>query len=247
MKKILLALLTLLVCFSGKHCFGQNNDAFLEVNYSEIEKFVNQNEKVYNELMARFMEGDTLLAINELKYIFYGTNYSSKYQYKELSREASQLIKEEKYEEGLKMCREELKVSPTSLDILFREWICLKELELNADTCEIQISQLFYLILSTGDGKTAKTAFKVMEVPDEYIIIYNVFGANVKAQALIGNCDVMTLYDDDPDKTWDVYFDITLHLEKLSKLFGDFSSPKKAPKKSKKGKKAKASASIQFE
>lgn len=247
MKKILLALLTLLVCFSGKLCFGQNNDAFLEVNYSEIEKFVNQNEKVYNELMARFMKGDTLLEINELKYIFYGTSYSSKYRYKELSREAAQLIKEEKYEEALKMCREELKVSPTSLDILFREWICLKELELNADTCEIQISQLFYLILSTGDGKTAKTAFKVMEVPDEYIIIYNVFGANVKAQALVGNCDVMTLYDDDPDKTWDVYFDITLHLEKLSKLFGDFSSPKKAPKKSKKGKKEKASASIQFE
>lgn len=247
MKKILVILFIFWAGLSFNQSFGQEKGDFLEVDYADIEKFVEKNGNVYEQLMGRFIEGDTLLSLNELKYIFYGTHYSSKWSYDDLSDEANNLMKAEKYEEALKLCRKELEKSPTSLDILFRTWICLKELDLDAENYETRISQLFYVILSTGDGKTAKTAFKVMEVPDEYIIIYNVFGAKVKQQALVGLCDVMTLYDEDPNESWDVYFDITLHMEKLNKLFGGYSKPSKAPKKSKKSKKEKVSGSIQFE
>ena len=244
MKKILFVALAIFVCLSVNPCFGQKKSNFLKVDYSEIEKYVIQNEDAFNTLMNRFISEDTTLTLNELKYVFYGVHYSSKYGYEDVSKETQALIKEEKYEDALEKCREELKNSPTSLDILFSAMRCAENLDEveTANGYQTRILQILDLIFATGDGKSAKTALKVMEVSDEYFIIYAVLGANVKGQALVGNCDVMTLYDDDPDQTMDVYFDITLHMEMLNELFGGTSKPHKSHKKSK-----KASAKIVFD
>ena len=101
----------------------------------------------------------------------------------------------------------------------------------------IQIEQIVGVILSSGDGRTEKTAFKVLEVSDEYCILYGIFGLNLKSQALIGHCDKMTVYEDEaPDETFDIYFDVSLHLAHLDELFGVMDKADKMMKKSKKSK-----------
>ena len=85
--------------------------------------------------------------------------------------------------------------------------------------------------------RTEKTAFKVLEVSDEYCILYGIFGLNLKSQALIGHCDQMTVYEDEaPDETFDIYFDVSLHLAHLDELFGVMDKADKMMKKSKKSK-----------
>lgn len=246
MKKILVAAFAIFIGLSAIPCLGQKSNDFLKVDYSEIKKFVTQNDADFKALMDRFVSADTTLTLDELKYVFYGVHYAPEYDYNDLSGDTRTLIKEEKYEDALQKCREELKNSPSSMEILFYAWLCAKELDdLEAETVyNTRLSMLLDLVFATGDGQSAQTALKIMEVSDEYLIIYAVFGANVKKQALVGLCDVMTLYEDDPEQTVDVYFDITLHMENLNKLFGKSSKPKKPAKKSKK---AKASAQIVFD
>ncbi len=70
-------------------------------------------------------------------------------------------------------------------------------------------------IVASGDGKTAKTAYKVIAVDEEYTIL-NYIGADLKRQSLQDNCDVMECTLD--EKPVVIYFDVTIPLEVESKL-----------------------------
>ena len=216
-------------------CLAQDQKT-LKVDYPKIEKFVKSNDNQFEQLMTRFVEGDTTLTLDELANIYYGSFYSSKYSYKDASSALRDKMKEKDYENAFVLCKEELKQSPASLDLLYKASVCAKKKGENNDLYDQRIMQILDVIFSSGDGKSEKTAYKVVAVSDEYFIIYGVFGANLKEQALIGQCDRMTVYEDDaPGETVDLYFDVSLHLSQLDVLFGGkpLSGPKKSGKKGK--------------
>lgn len=234
MKKIIAPTIFLLFfCLTCLHGFAQGKQDFLDVNYASIEKFVTQQEAQYDSLMQRFIKGDTTLTLDEVKYVFYGCYYSLKYDYTNPSQELMTAYKEKRYEDVLNLGSKELKKSPAQLAILFRMCVAAleQEDEEKAQLYKTRLLQIVDVILSSGDGKSAKTAYKVLEVSDEYVILYGVFGVNVKQQALSGNCDIMTVYEgENLDETVDIYFDVTLHMATLNNLFGT-PSHKKAKKK----------------
>ena len=99
------------------------------------------------------------------------------------------------------------------------------------------------LLQASGDGREQKTAYKVVDISDEYFIIYAILGLNLRQQSLAGNCDVMTVYDEaSPDDTVDIWFDVSLHLSALDKLFGGSDSRSHDSKAKKSGKKSKRKA-----
>ena len=235
MKKTLI--IAVLMLFTGFSLTAQNDKSFLDIDYKVIEKFAKNQTKDFTALVNRFNSGDTTLTDMEVAKIYYGSYFSSDYSYKDASSELRDLMKSESYRPAFEQCKKELEKSPCSLDLLLKAYTCANHLGESKALYSIQIEQIVEVILSSGDGRSEKTAFKVLEVSDEYCIIYGIFGLNLKQQALVGHCDQMTVYEDDaPDETFDIYFDVSLHLAHLDELFGTFDKAQKMMKKSKKSK-----------
>ena len=235
MKKTLI--ITVLMLFTGFSLTAQNDKSFLDIDYKVIEKFAKNQTKDFTALVNRFNSGDTTLTDMEVAKIYYGSYFSSDYSYKDASSELRDLMKSESYRPAFEQCKKELEKSPCSLDLLLKAYTCANHLGESKALYSIQIEQIVEVILSSGDGRSEKTAFKVLEVSDEYCIIYGIFGLNLKQQALVGHCDQMTVYEDDaPDETFDIFFDVSLHLAHLDELFGTFDKAQKMMKKSKKSK-----------
>ena len=235
MKKTLI--ITVLMLFTGFSLTAQNDKSFLDIDYKVIEKFAKNQTKDFTALVNRFNSGDTTLTDMEVAKIYYGSYFSSDYSYKDASSELRDLMKSESYRPAFEQCKKELEKSPCSLDLLLKAYTCANHLGESKALYSIQIEQIVEVILSSGDGRSEKSAFKVLEVSDEYCIIYGIFGLNLKQQALVGHCDQMTVYEDDaPDETFDIFFDVSLHLAHLDELFGTFDKAQKMMKKSKKSK-----------
>ena len=220
-------LIAVLLLFAGLSLTAQQKDkSFLNIDYKAMEKFAKNQTEDFTALVNRFNSGDTTLTDMEVAKIYYGSYFSPDYSYKDASKDLRDLMKSESYQSesyrpAFEQCKKELEKSPCSLDLLLKAYTCANRLGENNALYSIQIGQIVEVILSSGDGRTEKTAFKVLEVSDEYCILYGIFGLNLKSQALIGHCDKMTVYEDEaPDETFDIYFDVSLHLAHLDELFG---------------------------
>ncbi len=230
--------IAVLLLFAGLSLTAQQNGkSFLTIDYKAMEKFAKNQTEDFKALVNRFNSGDTTLTDVEVAKIYYGSYFSPDYSYKDASKELRDLMKSESYRPAFEQCKKELEKSPCSLDLLLKAYTCANHLGESNALYSTQIGQIVNVILSSGDGRTEKTAFKVLEVSDEYCILYGIFGLNLKSQALIGHCDRMTVYEDeDPDETFDIYFDVSLHLAHLDELFGVMDKADKMMKKSKKSK-----------
>jgi hypothetical protein len=74
-------------------------------------------------------------------------------------------------------------------------------------------------LVSSGDGKTAETAYEVVSVAEEYDAVY-VFGLTVKSQALVSSDsprDLITAIDED-GKEVSIYFNPAAHFARLAKM-----------------------------
>ncbi|MBO4488145.1 MAG: DUF4919 domain-containing protein [Bacteroidales bacterium] len=240
-KKIRLLLIALLLCVANTPLKAQMGDKPLNVDYQKIEKFVQSQPDKFGALMTRFSAGDSSLTVEELATLYYGSFFSTDYDYEGASKALVDLKKQEDYKNAMDLCLKELEKSPCSIDLLFDAWLFAKELGQDNSLYGHRLNQILSVILASGDGREQKTAYKVVAVSDEYFIIYAVLGLNLRKQALVGNCDVMTVYDEAaPDDTVDIWFDVSLHMSALDKLFGGMdmkSGNKKAKKSGKKSKK----------
>lgn len=119
----------------------QNKKDFLRVDYKEIETFVTEHEEEYNALMQRFISGDESLTKDELKMVYFGSYFSSKYDYEEPSDELKEAMTVRHHRPGqlpkshcseindpsyvgdkrtkvVDLCRQELEKSPVNLELL---------------------------------------------------------------------------------------------------------------------------------
>ncbi|MCR5553935.1 MAG: DUF4919 domain-containing protein [Bacteroidales bacterium] len=233
MKKLII--IAVLLLFTGLSLTAQKNSkSFLNIDYKEMEKFAKNQPEDFTALIHRFNSGDTTLTDMEVAKIYYGSYFSADYSYKEASSELRDLLKSKSYKSVLEQCKKELEKSPCSLDLLLKAFICTSNLGESVALYSTQIEQIVGVIFSSGDGRTENTALKVLEVSDEYCIIYGILNLNLKQQALVGHCDRMTVYEnEDSQNTFDIYFDVSLHLAHLDKLFGGFDKSTKKMKKSK--------------
>ena len=219
MKKIMF--FSVLLLFAGLSLMAQTKEeSFLDIDYKAMENFAKNHTSEFNALINRFNSGDTTLTDMEVAKIYYGSYFSSDYSYEEASEKLRELMSSKSYKAAFELCKKELEKSPCSLDLLFKAKYCYYNLGENNGLYLNQIRMILGVILSSGDGRTEETAFKVLAVSDEYCILYSVFGVYIKKQALIGHCDRMTVYEEkDPDTLYEIYFDVSLHLSKLSKMF----------------------------
>lgn len=227
MKKLFVALMVVCSLMGVK---AQNQEdshkSSLDVNLDSIESFVSQNKDVHKALLDRHIAGDTTLTIEECAIVYYGYCFNPVYDGDYVpTTEAEGYFREGKYDKARSIFEKSLSVNPVSLRTIFKSMVCayVANDTLRSDVLKVRFAQLANVILSSGDGCSVDSGFWVLEVSDEYAILYDLFRVEkVNSQALIegknGPCDKMNVTID--GKEMDLYFNVSLSMLKLQRMFG---------------------------
>lgn len=222
-------LLQFLCVFSFLQSIAQDNSYnALPVNLDYVFKEIKDENSsyFYPNLLEKFKNNDTTLTIMDYRFLYYG--YAKQHSYKPygISKHAEEIQKilfnKELKNDDYLLLEEKIAMSltddPFDLKMIVRLINVYKYLK-KEDLAEKLIykhNMLIDTILGSGDGLSCETAFQVINVSDEYVIL-NVFGFQSKSQAMIdGTCDFLTLEDPNKEIGIDgIYFNIEIPFKKL--------------------------------
>lgn len=202
----------------------------LKVDYEAIKKFVNEKPEEHQALFERFVSADTTLSLEEVAIIYYG-NRIKPLIYPGGNPEARnysvrKLNSEEKWLEALEASDAKNLVVPTELRTQWDGTVAAYSIKDQWRLLPyfIRYRQLVNVIIASGDGKSTETAFKVVNVDDESVVMIQSLGiTSIGTQALIyvNNVpfDKITAKAGDEEKT--IFFDITLWFEFLAKALSN--------------------------
>lgn len=170
----------------------------------------------YSELLARAKAQDSTLDFGQLRTAFTQTEEYNPYGFDEESRDAAmKALREKDYAQAMQLADKILSQNYLDLDGHLIGWEAARNLK---DTAKEQqhnfmLEGLLKAIASSGDGKSSKTAWKVIFVREEYVFT-RILGAKVESQALVTedghNVDALTVtLPGDPNKHT-LYFNVDI-------------------------------------
>lgn len=200
MKNLIVLFLATIVSFS---VFSQNQ-TFTDLDYENIRKAVSDPDAstYYPKLMQRFLDSDVTLTDDEFRLLYYGHLYQNNYDPYSPAMEHNAL--------ALYLKKETL--TPADCDAIINYTnISMNDFPFNfhhlrmavyayhvkgdlkeADNRMKMLNGIINAILSSGDGKSLRTAFHVVYPPHEYEIV-NFLGFNAEYQKLNNVWDIISL------------------------------------------------------
>lgn len=199
----------------------------LDINYSEMEKEINDenSESYYPKLLQRYNDFDSTLTIWEYALVYYGFSFHENYmKAQSADKDIKKIANEEDYEKTITVCEQVLKINPVSLDANNEIGYALFKLgkpESEWKKYQTRYRAIRKVIAMSGDGLSAKTAFKVIFVSDEYNMMYSYFEiSKIHSQALTNEaCDRFKIDPGEYYSNSEIYFDISRKLIKMQDLF----------------------------
>jgi hypothetical protein len=223
-----LALLSLFLALFAYHAASGQKAHFSPVDREKVRKAVTDSlaPTYYPKLMDRFNAFDTSLTLVEYRLLYYGYVFQDGYSAFpiEKKKEIQEAINDKDFEKAEDISDTVLDECPISLTGNYYKGLSLFYAYADGTDYTLYRSRLVHLIaaiLSSGNGLTAKTAFKTIFVADEYQIIYTHFKIEqFLSQSLIGQCDLLAVK---PSAAWphkEIYFDTSESLRKEAELIG---------------------------
>lgn len=198
---------------------------FRAPDYSIIKKNIEdkKSEFYYPELLKRLQRNDTLLTGNQYRHLYFGYTFQKEYKPYKTSNKAEEMTKyyrgegitEKDVPAGIKLFREALEENPFDLramNYLVYMYRLVKDENMAQKTAS-NFHGLLGAILASGDGMKCETAFHVISVTDEYVLL-NTFQMAMKSQSLTGKCDYI-VFEKDQYKVPGLYFDISRFYGKI--------------------------------
>lgn len=229
---IVASLLVLISCSTNKKATIKNGDASVTANapdYEQIKKDINKkdSEFYYPELLRRFQEADTTLSLEQLRHFYYGTATRPEYNpYQfDLSKALNEALEQKDLQQAKSIIDRQLAKDPTNLKFYMQKMMVNIDLygreSEEANNAFFQVYMLLSAILSSGDGKTKESAIYVINIADEYALMYR-FGVTPTSQSLVRengqSYDRMELTNNEKGLKV-LYFNVTIMEESLKKLF----------------------------
>lgn len=187
-------LLTIFSIFFGAFANGQK---ISNIDFEDVKQKTTDSSSpyYYPTLLERFVGFDTTLHFHELNYIYYGNVYSEQYSPYGTAKDESQFLElynKQKFSEAISYGNKTLEENPINIKILFKMLVCHHNLgdKENAAKFAFMYFSLIDVIYKSGNGKSAKTAYVVIKVPDEYAVLSDL-ELRLTKQALVGDTDVM--------------------------------------------------------
>lgn len=143
------------------------------VNLNEIKKNLEKKSSDYNQekLLIKFKGLPIQLDSIEARHLYYGNKPAVDYK---KADELRKNFKEENYQKSIELAEEILKNAPTDLEtisIIMEAYYKLQGNSTKLNHYSAQFTKMIDAIISSGDGKTEKTAFLTNSVTDEYILL----------------------------------------------------------------------------
>lgn len=179
----------------------------------------------YARLCERFESGDTTLTPDQYATVYYGfatqSRYNGSFGYGE--EDAMDLIEQDKPQEAL--CERILSKAPVSLQGHMTLLLAAGRAAIPPEQAyryAIRFDGLLDAVFRSGDGRSVRTAFRVLSVADEYVVMQALGVESVLLQSLVEEhydrieISGATGYEGD-----EIYFDVSLPLKHLDKVFGE--------------------------
>jgi hypothetical protein len=206
---------------------GIAQDKPVPVNYDSVKLAVTDPEKdtYYPKLLQRFNHFDTTLTLQDYRLLYYGYAFDAGYSpyYNDGTMEIAQFVKKRKYDKALEICDRILAKNPTALATNSYKGFVLMNMAENDSTRRyaIRYKKMLDAILSSGDGLTCETAFKVIYVSDEYTLLRDVFEANPHGRRTNAPCDRFSIGKAKNYTASTIYFDYSADMIYFKQKFPD--------------------------
>ena len=206
------------VCFLSICLTGWSQGKFTEPDYESVKEAVSDlsSSSYYPKLMKRYLNHDVTLTADEFRLLYYGFVYQDNYEPYSLEMERNELSPYlEKDVLDAKECDDIINDAnrsminyPFNFHLLRMAVYALhmKGEHAEADKRLRMLNGVIDAILSSGDGKTMRTAFHVIYTQHEYEIV-NILGYNAEYQTLNNNWDIINI-SKNSDKIPVLYFNI---------------------------------------
>lgn len=185
-------------------------------------------KKEYKKLMKRFYAADTTLTLSEIQAIYFGSAFygygSGDFGEKEIREKLQQ---EQNTKPILKHLDKYLKSHPVDLRAIFYHAFVnmAADNEQAFEKDAIRFAMLRDMILMTGDGDSDTTAWHVVDVADEYTLMWYVFDVQPEGQVLTSTqCDMINVSTIGGDQ-FQIYFDVQLVLALQHHAFFEADKP----------------------
>jgi len=195
----------LLICFLTVCITGRaQGHKFMEPDYESIQTAVSNpsSSSYYPKLMKRYLNRDATLTADEFRLLYYGFIYQKQYDPYSPSMEHNALSlyldKETLTENDCDVIINYTNISLVDYPFNFHHLrmtiyaLHLKGQHDEADKLLKMLNGIIDAILSTGDGKTMRTAFHVIYTQHEYEIV-NFLGYNAEHHTLNNRWDIIHL------------------------------------------------------
>lgn len=163
-----------------------------------IRKQVTLDPDVYAGMLQRFQNDVEPLSNDDCQFVYYGYAFTPQYRgncdlFSEMYAAIKAGDREKALEEALK-CKSQ---NPVCLELLY-QLATLNDDPKERESYVKQFSLMLGTVMSSGDGLTPETAFKVIRIGDEYKVLQTMFkmGELRMQSRLVGDIDEMTLYFD---------------------------------------------------
>lgn len=180
----------------------------------------------YAEILKKLQDGDTKIDYKALRMAYTKTDDYSAYGINADKRASMfKALENKKYKDALKIADEVLKTNYTEMNAHFVSSVANEGLKETAKS-EFHKKVFFGLInsiLNGADGKSANTAYVVISVPEEYVVIA-FLGLERTKQALVeengSKYDILTVVNPDKNEPFKLYFNIDIVFKGYEKILG---------------------------
>lgn len=224
-------ILTLLVCaFALYSAAGAQEKPKAPVMLKEAVRNSAQttlpDAKEYAKLLDKLKGGDTKIDFKALRMAYTQTKDYSAYGIDgQVRSKMFELLDQKKYAEAVKAAEDVLKTNYVEMNAHFVAWIAHEELK-NTEKSAFHkqvFNGLVESILAGADGKTPKTAFTVICVPEEYVIL-SVLKIRRTSQSVVNEdghkYDLLVVTDPETKAEGKIYFNIDIVWKGYEKMLG---------------------------
>ncbi|WP_027421002.1 DUF4919 domain-containing protein [Crocinitomix catalasitica] len=217
------------------------NQKVASVDFDDVKQRIYDSTSAYfyAHLYDRIVSGDTSINDKDYWYLYYGNVFQENYHPYGISTK-----KKEFNNFYTKIDQDSSKVAETILlgeQVLIENAVdievYLKMFLLLVSQNEIEQAKIYAkhyygflnVILSSGDGKAASSAFVVISVDDEYRVVGNL-GLKVVEQSLINDCDLLTFSKKNQSRKSRIkqlYFNVRMPLLHYSSSYKNADLPEK--------------------
>ena len=190
-----------------------------------IEDIVKNEKTYYNDILSLYLNDDPLLRVDDIALIYYGQAFTPQYNpgHDENEKALKKFHDAGDNVEVYNTAKKILEYNPVSLNALFNLITTAKALGKSEDEYKSYAKKylgILDMIVKYCDGKSSRTAFRVISPDDQNYVLYHQLGVKKEISRDLDTetlCSIIIVEPTPEFQSRRIYFDLSLFLKHTSK------------------------------